>query len=203
MTATETPPVETESQSEPRRRFKITGRGLYIGGTVALLLYLVAGPVGILIFSSFKRTEGSLPFESIAPYSLENYRDVFLSSSTYDIVWNTAIYAAGALLLSFSIAIALAWLVERTDIPLRNTIYTLVIAALGIPAVIAGISWGLLGNPRIGVVNVFLRFIFGADSLGAEGPFNVFSFWGMIFVQAITMVPVTFLLITGAFRAMD
>ncbi len=203
MTAVETPPVEVEPQPKERRRFRITGRGLYIGGTVALLLYLVAGPVGILIFSSFKRTEGALPFEAIAPYSLENYRDVFLSSSTYDVVWNTAIYAAGALFLSFTIAIALAWLVERTDIPLRNTIYTLVIAALGIPAVIAGISWGLLGNPRIGVVNVFLRFIFGADAPGAEGPFNVFSFWGMIFVQAITMVPVTFLLITGAFRAMD
>lgn len=203
MTTLEPPPVEVESPPEGVRRFKITGRRLYVAGTVALLLYLIAGPLGILIFSSFKRTEGALPFEARAPYSLENYRDVFLSSSTYDVVWNTAVYAAGALVLSFAIAIALAWLVERTDIPLRNTIYTLVIAALGIPAVIAGISWGLLGNPRIGVVNVFFRFLLGTDELGAEGPFNVFSFWGMIFVQAITMVPVTFLLITGAFRAMD
>jgi iron(III) transport system permease protein len=203
MTAVETPPVGAEPPPDGKRRFRITGRRLYIAGTVALLLYLVAGPLGILIFSSFKRTEGALPFEAIAPYSLENYRDVFLSASTYDVVWNTAVYAAGALFVSFAIAIALAWLVERTDIPMRNTIYTLVIAALGIPAVIAGISWGLLGNPRIGVVNVFIRFLLGTDELGAEGPFNVFSFWGMIFVQAITMVPVTFLLITGAFRAMD
>jgi iron(III) transport system permease protein len=66
--------------------------------------------------------------------------------------------------------------------------------------VIAGISWGLLGNPRIGVVNVFIRGLFGMEG---EGPFNVFSLFGMIVVQAITMVPVTFLLIAGAFRAMD
>lgn len=200
MTAVQTPPEQVDPDAAQKSRFRITSRGLYIAGTTALLLYLIVGPLGMLIFSSFKRTEGALPFEGIAPYSLENYSDVFLSSSTYNVVWNTAIYAAGALILSFAIAITLAWLVERTDLPFRNTIYTLVIAALGIPAVIAGISWGLLGNPRIGVVNVFLRFVFGMEG---EGPFSVFSFWGMILVQAITMVPVTFLLITGAFRAMD
>ena len=201
MTITDAPPVEVDPEPEQRRRVWITGRGLYIFGTVALVLYLVTGPLAALVFSSFKRTEGTLPFESESPWSLENYSDVFLSSSTYNTLWNTAIYAAGALILSFSVAIALAWLVERTDIPLRTTIYTLVIASLGIPAVIAGITWGLLGSPRIGVVNVFLRWLFRLD--GGEGPFDIFGMGGMIAVQAMTMVPVTFLLITGAFRAMD
>ena len=190
---------EVATEESPRRR-RITGRTLYIAATVGLLGYLILGPLGILLFSSIKRTEGTLPFESTAPYSLENYRDVFLSSSTYSTVWTTLIYAGGALVLSFAIAITLARLVERTDMPFRNTTYTLVIAALGIPAVIAAISWGLLGNERIGVVNVFLRWVFSMDG---RGPFNVFSMWGLIAVQAITMVPVTFLLITGAFRAMD
>lgn len=190
-----------DSPPSQKRRFRITGRGMYITATVALLLYLVAGPLGVLLFSSFKLTEGRLPFEPEAPFSLQNYDTVFLSTSTYDTLQNTAIYAFGALFLSFFLAISLAWLVERTDIPLRNTIYTLVIASLGIPAVIAGISWGLLGNTRIGVLNVFFRWTFGME--GREGPFDVFSFFGMIVVQALTMVPVTFLLITGAFRAMD
>jgi iron(III) transport system permease protein len=187
-------------EEQLRRRFRLSGRVIYISATVALLLYLVAGPLGVLLFSSVKKTEGTLPFEAASPYSLDNYEDVFLSSSTYSVIQNTAIYAVGALVLSFAIAITLAWLVERTDIPFRTTIYTAVIASLGIPAVIAGISWGLLGNPRIGVINVFLRWVF---QMGGEGPFDVFSFFGMITVQALTMVPVTFLLITGAFRAMD
>ena len=190
----------TEEPEKKARRTRFTGRGILMFSTVALLIYLIAGPVSVLIFSSFKRTEGTIPFEAASPYSLENYNDVFLSASTYEVLVNTAIYAAGALILSFAVAIALAWIVERTDIPLRNTIYILVIAALGIPTVIAGISWGLLGNPRIGVVNVLTRFIFGMEG---EGPFNVFSLPGMIVVQAITMIPVTFLLVTGAFRAMD
>lgn len=193
--------VEAPESSKPKRRSRISGKALYITGTVALLGYLVAGPLGVLLFSSFKRTEGTLPFESESPYTLENYSDVFLTSSTYSTLWNTAMYAAGALTLSFTIAITLAWLVERTDIAFRNTIYTMVIASLGIPAVISGISWGLLGSERIGVVNVFLRWLFHLD--GITGPFNVFSFPGMILVQSLTMVPVTFLLISGAFRAME
>lgn len=193
-------PVGPDNVADEEGRRFLTGRTLYITGTVALLVYLIIGPLGVLLFSSIKRTEGSLPFEASAPYSLENYSDVFLSASTYETIWITGLYAGGALILSFSIAIVLAWLVERTDMPLRNTTYTLTIAALGIPAVIAGISWGLLGNERIGVINVFIRWLFGLDG---RGPFNIFSIWGMIVVQAITMVPVTFLLITGAFRAMD
>ena len=194
------PPADPDEPKKSRRRFSVTSRGLFVFGTVTVLIYLIIGPLAMLLFSSFKRTEGALPFEAEAPFSLENYEEVFLSASTYEVLWNTAIYAAAALILSFTIAIALAWLVERTDIPFRNTIYISVIAALGIPAVIAGIAWGLLGNPRIGIINVFVRFIFGMEG---EGPFNVFSLFGMIVVQAITMVPVTFLLIAGAFRAMD
>ena len=193
--------TDVETTEGRKRRPRITGKGVYIFATVSVLIYLILGPVSMLFFSSFKRTEGTLPFEPTSEWSLENYQDVFLSSSTYEVLGNTLIYAAGALLLSFTIAIALAWIVERTDMPGRSTIYILVIAALGIPAVIAGISWGLLGNPRIGVVNVFIRGLFGME--GGSGPFNVFSLFGMIVVQAITMVPVTFLLIAGAFRAMD
>ena len=104
--------VEAPESSKPKRRSRISGKALYITGTVALLGYLVAGPLGVLLFSSFKRTEGTLPFESESPYTLENYSDVFLTSSTYSTLWNTAMYAAGALTLSFTIAITLAWLVR-------------------------------------------------------------------------------------------
>lgn len=115
-------------------------------------------------------------------------------------MWNTGVFAAGTLILSFAISIALAWLVERTDLPLRNTIFVCLIATLGIPAVIASISWVLLLSPRNGYVNVFLRYMTGLEG---EGPLNVFSMTGMIVIQSITLVPITFLLISAAFRAMD
>lgn len=183
-----------------RLRSSQNGRKWFIGGTTAILAYLIIGPLAVLVFSSFKKTDATLPFEAASPWSLDNYREVFLSASTYEVMGNTALFAGGALGLSFAMSIALAWLVERTDMPWRNATFTLVIASLGIPAVVSGIAWGLLLAPRTGVVNLAIRAVLPALE---SGPLDVYSMPGLIIVQAITMVPVTFLLITAAFRAMD
>lgn len=190
----------TRPDRTPRRRRRLTGRTWFVILTSAVLLYLILGPLVMLLFSSLKRTDDTLPFEAASPWSLENYQNVFLSSGTYSVLWNTFIYSAGALVVSFAISIGLSWLVERTDMPMRTAVFTLVIASLGIPGVISGIAWTLLLSPRNGVINVWVRSLFGLDG---EGPFNVFSMWGLILVQAFTLVPVTFLLITAAFRAMN
>jgi iron(III) transport system permease protein len=193
--------VAAEYVPPPQRsRWRLTGRTWFIIATSAILIYLILGPLGVLIYSSFKRTVGTLPFEAESTWTLENYRQVFFSSGTYSVLWNTMIFSVGSLIVSFAISISLAWLVERTDMPFRTTVFTLVIASLGIPGVIAGIAWTLLLSPRTGMVNVWIRDLLG---LGGEGPFNVFSMGGLILVQGITLVPVTFLLITAAFRAMN
>jgi iron(III) transport system permease protein len=196
-----TPPPPPLEEARPRRGpLRLTGRTWFIISTSVVLMYLILGPLGVLLFSSFKRTDGTLPFEAASPWTMENYRDVFLSAGTYSVLWNTLVFSVGSLVLSFAISIALSWLVERTDLPLRTTVFTLVIASLGIPGVISGIAWTLLLSPRNGVVNIWLRTLFG---LSGEGPLNAFTMWGLIGVQAITLVPVTFLLITAAFRAMS
>jgi len=201
-TALATPPVEEGGmEMSPRRsRWLPTGRTIFVSVTTATLIYLIIGPLLILLYSSFRTGRNLLPFERAAEWTVQNYFDVFGSSATYTVMWNTFIYAAGALSLSFSLSIILAWLVERTTIPFRSTIYIVVIASLGIPAVLNAISWGLLLNPRTGAINIFLRTIIPGIE---RGPFDVYTMYGLIFVQGVTMVPITFLLITAAFRAMD
>jgi iron(III) transport system permease protein len=195
------PESEAEVEAPARRsRWLPTGRTVFVSFTTASLIYLIIGPLLVLIFSSFRTGRNLLPFERAAEWTFLNYVDVFGSSATYSVMWNTFIYAAGALSLSFSLSIVLAWLVERTTIPFRSTIYIVVIASLGIPAVLNAISWGLLLNPRTGAINIFIR-LFRPGLV--EGPLDVYTMYGMIFVQGVTMVPITFLLITAAFRAMD
>ena len=195
------PESEAEVEAPVRRsRWLPTGRTVFVTFTTVSLIYLIIGPLLVLIFSSFRTGRNLLPFERAAEWTFLNYVDVFGSSATYSVMWNTFIYAAGALSLSFSLSIVLAWLVERTTIPFRSTIYIVVIASLGIPAVLNAISWGLLLNPRTGAINIFIR-LFRPGLV--EGPLDVYTMYGMIFVQGVTMVPITFLLITAAFRAMD
>ncbi len=179
---------------------RISGRTWLIVATTAAMIYLIIGPLLILIYSSFRATDNALPFEEQATWTLANYAEVFGSRATYEVMGSTIVYAIGALTLSFALSATLAWLVERTDVPFRTTIYTVLIASLGIPAVLNGISWGMLLNEKTGAINLFLRLLMPGLE---DGPINVYSMTGMIFVQGITMVPVTFLLITAAFRAMD
>lgn len=192
--------VDAQRPSTPHRRRRISGRSVAITTIVAVVLYLVFGPLLMLIFSSFRETDGALPFEPGVEWTLSNYLTVFTSKSTYMVLGTTLLYSAGSLVVSFGMALTLAWFVERTDMPFRGLISVLVIASLGLPGVIFGIAWVLLMSPRSGMVNVWFRQIFGLEG---EGPFNVYSLPGMTFVQGISLVPITFLLVAAAFKASD
>lgn len=170
------------------------------GAVVLMLAYLVLGPLLVLIFVSFRRTDGTLPFDPASTWSLHNFVEVFGNERTWALLKNTALLSAGALIIAFTISLIAAWFIERTDIPLRNSLFVLVIASMGIPGFISSIGWILLLNDSNGVINVWIRDVFGMDG---DGPFNITTLPGMIFVEGLGLVPVTFLLLTAAFRALD
>ena len=119
---------------------------------------------------------GQLPFEEEVPWTLQNHVGAALPEHVRGPPDDARAYTAGALFVSFGLSLTLAWFVERTDMPFRNLIFVMVIAALGLPGVIAGISWVLLLSPRSGMINVFLRDIFGMQG---TGPFDIYTLPGI------------------------
>lgn len=207
MTAAEAP------QPEPRRRLLGAGgmvsavrgmqaRTVAIIAVVAILVWLVMGPVTMLIASSFRASAGRLPISPGVEWTLDNYVTVLTNPATYSVLWNTFLFAGGSLVVSFALSITFAWLIERTDLPLRGTLFVVIIASIGLPNVIAGIAYALLLNPSNGLINIPLRAVLGMEP-GSTGPLNAYTLPGMVFVQGITLVPVTYLLVAAAFRAMD
>jgi ABC-type Fe3+ transport system permease subunit len=87
----------------------------------------------MLLLSSVKATSGLLPFSPGVPWTLQNYADVFLDPSTYRLLGTTLVFCVGSLGLSVSLSIGLAWLTERTDMPFRNALFVMIVAAIGIP----------------------------------------------------------------------
>jgi len=167
---------------------------------IAALVYLVLAPLVLVIVSSFKLTKGYLPFEPEAPWSLENFGTVFLDPGTYSVLVNTLVFAIASLAIALVVSGMLAWLVERTDMPFGNWVFALIVASIGIPGVISAIAWSLLLNPTNGLINLGLRGILpGIET----GPLNVYTLGGLIFAESLTLVPVTYLLITASFRSMD
>lgn len=167
--------------------------------TTAVVFYLVMGPLLIAFLATFKQ-KGTLPFEA-GPLTLENYARVFFDPATWSLIANTTVFAFGSLIVGISLALILGWVVERSDIPHHELMFSLVIAPMAIPGMMAAIAWIFILHPRIGLFNLILRGVLGIE--GTEGPLNIYTLWGMIFVEGIRMVPTIFLMTSGAFRSMD
>ncbi|MGZ0247413.1 MAG: ABC transporter permease, partial [Alphaproteobacteria bacterium] len=92
-----------------------------------------------------------------------------------------------------------AWLAERTDLPGKSLLYTLMTIGLLMPGFAAAMGWLFLLHPRIGLINVWFIDWFGL----ASAPFNIASIIGMGWVQGLNLAPVAFIMTAAVFRAMD
>jgi iron(III) transport system permease protein len=174
---------------------------IILGICVAAALYLISGPLVMLLAAAFRGPQDALPFESGTHWTLANLAAIFLDKGLYGaIIPNTLIFVAGSVALAFAVAFILAWLVERTDLPGRLAIFTAVLFPLLVPGVVLAIAWIFLLGPHAGWLNLILR-----DWLGlvGDGPFDIFSMSGLILAQGAALVPFIFLLLSAALRAMN
>jgi iron(III) transport system permease protein len=181
-------------------RAGISGRSLAFGLTLLIVSYLVIVPLVMLLYASIKSTEDKLPFETTAT-TLANYALVFSSPATLPLLLNTVLFTLGSLAIGLPLAIIFAWLLERTAVPGRTWIASLILVPMTIPSLLSAIAWIQLLDPRIGLVNVALRGVLGLS--GETGPLDIYSLGGMCFVQGLRLVPSAYLMIAASFRAMD
>jgi iron(III) transport system permease protein len=159
---------------------------------------LVITPMLLLTLGSF--STASLPTDiTLSDLNLDNYYKVWTDPSTYALFYNTFIYVTGATCFGITLAAALAWLVERTDMPGKIWIYAGVPMTLVLPGLLQAMAWVLLLSPRIGFINQFL-----IETLGLPiDPINIYSLGGMIFVEGFRLVPTAFLMMVPLLRSMD
>jgi len=180
----------------PVRGRHSTSRTILTIAVILVLVYVVIGPLVLLVVSSFQDSGISLPLSATAVWTPKNYVTVFGDSATYTTLIQTFIYGGGALLIALFLSLIFAWLVERTDLPWRNGLFVLMVAPSGMPFLIVAIAWSMLLNPTNGLLNsgIFKHLGF---------TINAYSFPVMILVQGVGLVPLTFLLVTAAFRGIN
>lgn len=176
-------------------RQRLQSDTLFLICVTALVVYLVLTPLGMLIWNSLKTTPPGLPGE----LTFANFTKAYSDPTLYPLLVNSLLFATGSTLFAFVLAFMMAWLVERTNAPLRDLAYVIAIVATIIPGMIASIAWIMLLHPRIGLINLALINTFGLS----EAPLDIHSMYGMIFVAGLRHVPVMFLLLAGALRSMD
>ena len=104
--------------------------------------------------------------------------------------------AAGVALSACTAALPLAWLVARTDMPLRRVVRSLVTASFVTPPFLGAIAWELLAAPNSGLLNQWCRSLFGMGQY--EHVFDIYSVGGVVFVIACYAFPLVFVLVANA-----
>ncbi len=166
-----------------------------LGIVLFLSLLILCMPL-IVLGLSFR--EGR-PIDPDAAYSFAHYIRVFSDPYTYRVLLNTFGFSLTALIVAFAFGLPAAWFAERTDLPLKPLLYTLMTVGLLMPGFATAMGWLFLFHPRIGLANALLAEITG----GAIGPFNIATIAGMGWVEGLSLAPVAFIMTAAVFRAMD
>lgn len=115
-------------------------------------------------------------------------------------LWTTSFaFAIGSACLAVTLGGVSAWLVARTNVPFRHSVFIGAFLSLSAPLIVKGIGWILLLGPNNGLINNMLRSIFSLDG----PPIALFSLGGMIAVEGLLWAPIAFLLIYPPLSSMD
>ena len=183
------------SAGESLSRLKPRGVSVFASGLSVFLMIVIGVPVVMVVLMSLRT---GFPGETV-PLTLENYLEVYANPRTYQVLLNTLFFAVASVSVSLVITVPLVWILMRTDIPLKKTIYVLLTIGILIPVFLRTIAWIILLSPRIGLLNKWLQQIFDL----AGPPFNLYSLTGMAFVQGVSFVPGAFFMLAAAYRSMD
>ncbi len=170
------------------RKALLRPRTLVLVAVAGVIGYLAVIPLLYLLWGTFFDARG---------FTLAGIGRAYSQSGIGKLVYNSLAFSVGAAALSLVTGTVLAYLNVRTDVPFKGLFFAASMIPLIIPGILYTVAWILLASPQIGLLNTALEPIFGPDLL------DVFTIWGMIWVEGLHLSPIVFLLMVAAFRSMD
>jgi iron(III) transport system permease protein len=164
-------------------------------GVGLLLAYLVLLPLALVVLSSFR--PGGFPLDP--GFTFRNYMTAYGDPGFPALLRTTLKFALGSSSVALVLGLALAWLVERSDLPGREALRGLVLLPMATPPILLAIAWAMLLSPRNGVINQLLMSTFALP----QAPLDIYTLPGMVFVQGLALVPTAYLFLSPAFANMD
>ena len=162
---------------------------------VTLGAYLLA-PITLIAINSFNAANFGQPAE----WGLENWRAAFSQPALLQALFNTLLVFWVYTAIAFPVAVLIAWILARTQIPFSRSWELGFWLSFMLPGLATTVGWIYAFDPNIGMINQFaqkLPFI--------DGPiFNIFSFPGILFAHLMgNAISTKVMLLTPAFRNMD
>ena len=190
------PPLTRSRRVLARPRLDLDGWGWAMLATVVIVsIVVLALPLTVLWLSLREAS----PAEPSSAYSLLHYAEVFSDPFVLHVLANTFGFTIVSLAVSFFFGLPTAWLAERTDLPAKPVLYTLMSIGLLLPGFAEAMGWLLLMHQRIGILNRVAMDLFGLST----APFNIASIVGMGWVMGLSLAPLAFVMTAAVLRAVD
>jgi iron(III) transport system permease protein len=135
---------------------------------------------------------------SAGALTLANYLRVLGAPSLLESAANSLLFAFGAALLALALGGSQAWIVERTNAPLKALATIGAIVSLATPYILYVVAV-LFAYGRLGPISALLRLI----APEANASFDLQTLGGMIFVEGLLWTPLVFLMLSPVLRAAD
>jgi len=160
--------------------------------------FVLSFVVALLLFVLYMTFVPGLPTEP--GMTLEHWANIASPDMLTKIIPNTLIVGFGTVLVATFFALPLAWLLNRTALPLRRTFITMMAVVVIIPGFIKAMGWIMLINDRIGLINKAIEALLGLERV----PLTVVNNpYGIAWVMGLVLTPTMFFLISGPMRALD
>ncbi len=153
-----------------------------------LLSVLVLPPLWFLF-------EGSFVDADSGRTTLGNFAKIFGDDRFIANAGTSLFFAGGTALVALLFGWVSAWIVERTNAPLKNLTYLTAITSLGTPYVLYVGAWLLLAS-KSGPINQLYRSLTGS----LQPLIDIYSLPGMIAIEGFLWSPLAFLLVGASLR---
>lgn len=162
-----------------------------ITATLALVIY----PLAMVLYDVFF---------GIGANPLSEIMGILLGQGVRISLGYTLLVVGISVALSLLLGGFLAWINERSDARIGWAGRVLPLIPLLVPQVAGAVGWVLLLSPRAGILTVWIRDLLSPFmAMGREGPFNIFSLPGLIFVMTLYQIPYAYLILSAALQNID
>jgi len=165
--------------------------------TILLLVvgFLVLTPLALMILNSFQIARPGQPIV----WGLDGWVKAFSTPGIIKAITNTFTLAITRQAIALLIGAFFAWLIARTDLPMKGLLEFFFWLSFFLPALPETMGWILLLDPKYGLLNQ------GLIGLGVvnQSLFNIYSFWGIVWAHMGGSVSVKVMLLAPAFRNLD
>jgi iron(III) transport system permease protein len=162
---------------------------------VVVVTFLVLTPLALMILNSFQTARPGQPIV----WGLEGWVKAFTTPGIVKAITNTFSLAITRQVIALLIGSFFAWLIARTDLPMKGTLEFFFWLSFFLPALPETMGWILLLDPKYGLLNQ------GLMDMGvlSQPIFNIYSFWGIVWAHLGGTVSVKVMLLAPAFRNLD